>query len=60
MHYEGHSVVGIEGVEQPIKDFFKENNLEPIIEKLRWATLYKVRYGDKIFSLYKYANQDIT
>ncbi|KAG0706994.1 Thiopurine S-methyltransferase [Chionoecetes opilio] len=38
---EGHTVVGIEGVEQAIVEFFTESNLPYITEQTTWAKVYK-------------------
>ena len=34
MYDLGHTVVGVEAVEEAAKQFFKENNLTPVIEEV--------------------------
>lgn len=43
LYKEGHTVVGVEAVEQGINEFFSEHNLPCIIEQLSWAKVFKVR-----------------
>ncbi|XP_037795468.1 thiopurine S-methyltransferase-like [Penaeus monodon] len=47
---EGHHVVGIEGVEKPVVDFFIEHNIPYSVDQLSWAKLYKS--GDSRLQLY--------
>lgn len=37
----GHTVVGIEGVEQPICEFYAENSIQYNVEQFSWGKLYK-------------------
>ncbi|XP_050731594.1 thiopurine S-methyltransferase-like isoform X3 [Eriocheir sinensis] len=41
LYREGHTVVGIDGVEQGIIEFFSEHNLPHITEKLSWGKVFK-------------------
>ncbi|ROT77365.1 thiopurine S-methyltransferase [Penaeus vannamei] len=46
----GHSVVGIEGVEMPVKDFYEENGIPYTTEELSWGKLYSS--SDRRLQLY--------
>ncbi|XP_042876924.1 thiopurine S-methyltransferase-like [Penaeus japonicus] len=46
----GHSVVGIEGVEMPVKEFYEENGIPYTTEELPWGKLYKSK--DQRIQLY--------
>ncbi|XP_063872736.1 thiopurine S-methyltransferase-like isoform X3 [Scylla paramamosain] len=41
LYREGHTVVGIEGIEQAIVEFFSEHNLPYSTEQLTWAKVFK-------------------
>ncbi|XP_045110615.1 probable thiopurine S-methyltransferase isoform X2 [Portunus trituberculatus] len=41
LYREGHTVVGIEGIEQPIVEFFSERNLPYTTDHLTWAKVFK-------------------
>lgn len=41
LYREGHTVVGIEGVEQAIVEFFSEHSLSYSTEQLTWAKVFK-------------------
>lgn len=41
LYKEGHTVVGIEGVEKGILEFFSEHKLPYVTEQMSWAKLFK-------------------
>lgn len=41
LYHRGNNVIGIEGVEKAVRDFFKENNLEHTVEKMDVGLLFQ-------------------